>query len=96
MIERLKYTLQSLLILNKGFPPRMDLFYHQFSIGRFYDHFRTREIWDDLMIKWLLGHCVRQHIDFSKGVLFSLQVGPWIIKIIGEIGVRLVLKYDLR
>ena len=33
------------------------------------------------MIKWLLGHCIHQHIDS----LFTLQIGPKIIKVIGEI-----------
>ena len=26
---------------------------------------------DDLVIKWLIGHCIHQHIDFSKGVLVA-------------------------
>ena len=37
--------------------------------SRFHDHFRTGEIWDDLVIKFLLSHCIHQHTDFSKGVL---------------------------
>ena len=63
----------------------MGLLCYQFSKGGFLDHFKTREIWDDLVIKWLLGHCIHQHIDFSKGVLFPLWIGPKIIKVIGEI-----------
>ena len=35
----------------------------------FHNHFRTGEIWDDQVIKLLLGHCIHQHIDFSKDVL---------------------------
>ena len=57
--------------LNKGSSPRMDLLCHQFSKSRFHDHFRIEEIWNDLVVKWLLGHCIRQHIDFSKGVLVA-------------------------
>ena len=37
------------------------------------------------MIKWLLGHCIHQHIDFSKGVLIPSWIGLKIIKVIGEI-----------
>ena len=35
---------------------------YQFSKGGFLDHFKIREIWDYLVIKWLLGHCIHQHI----------------------------------
>ena len=58
-----------LLILNKGFSPRMGLLCYQFSKGGFLDHFKTGQIWNDIVIKWLLSHCIHQHIDFSKGVL---------------------------
>ena len=37
--------------------------------SRFHDHFRIGEMWDDLVIKWLLSRCICQHIDFSKDVL---------------------------
>ena len=56
---------------NKGFSPRMSFLCYQFSKSRFHDHFRTGEVWDDLVIKWLLGHCIHQHTDFSKGVLVA-------------------------
>ena len=59
----------TLLILNKGFSLRIGLLCYQFSKGGFLDHFKTGEIWDALMIKWLLGHCIHRHINFSKGVL---------------------------
>ena len=58
-----------LLILNKGFSLRIGLLCHQFSKSRFHDHFRIAEIWDDLVIKWLFSHCIRQHIYLSKRVL---------------------------
>ena len=55
--------------LNKGFSLRIGLLCYQLSKGGFLDHFKTGEIWNDLVIKWLLGHCIHRHIDFSKGVL---------------------------
>ena len=58
--------------------------------SRFHDHFRTGEIWEDLMIKWLLRHFIHQHINYSKGVLVHSRVGPRIIKVIREIGMKLV------
>ena len=59
-----------ILILNKGFSPRMG--FNSPKVGSL-TTFKTGEIWDDLVIKWLLGHCIHQHVDFSKGVLVPSQ-----------------------
>ena len=36
------------------------------------------------MIKWLLGHCIHQLINFNKGVLVHSLIGPKIIEVNGE------------
>ena len=58
----------------------------------FLDHFKTGVIWDDLVIKWILCHCIHNTFISPRVFLFPLWIGSKIIKVIGEVDMNFSFK----